>query len=131
MWAANSSLTFAIYNDEIVGQIDDCSMITVKHNSLHAIFPGIPLAVTSIVRYLDSNLYFIVKRQFFKYKFTRSVIMAGKFDVEIFGIVCPRDGLLEQLRALLKRLAQMNVFSSEDDLEEEREEDARNFSYNV
>ncbi|KAL6255486.1 hypothetical protein P5V15_013820 [Pogonomyrmex californicus] len=62
-----------------------------------------------------------------------SVTMAGKFDLEIFSIVCPRDGLLEQLRALLKRLAQMrNVFSSEDDLEEEREEEeARKFSYSV
>ncbi|XP_011633565.1 matrilysin-like [Pogonomyrmex barbatus] len=62
-----------------------------------------------------------------------SVTMAGKFDSEIFGIVCPKDGLLEQLRALLKRLAQMrNVFSSEDDLEEEREEEeARKFSHSV
>ncbi|KAL6253947.1 hypothetical protein P5V15_015794 [Pogonomyrmex californicus] len=59
--------------------------------------------------------------------------MAGKFDLEIFSIVCPKDGLLEQLRALLKRLAQMrNVFSSEDDLEEEREEEeAQKFSYST
>ncbi|KAL6256665.1 hypothetical protein P5V15_012781 [Pogonomyrmex californicus] len=130
----NAGRTFAIYNDEIVAEIDDCSMIAVRHNSLHAIFPGIPPAVTSAVRYIDGNLYFLVKRQFFKYnEFTRSVTMAGKFDLEIFSIVCPRDGLLEQLRALLKRLAQMrNVFSSEDDLEEEREEEeARKFSYSV
>ncbi|KAL6256731.1 hypothetical protein P5V15_011660 [Pogonomyrmex californicus] len=130
----NAGRTFAIYNDEIVAEIDDCSMIAVRHNLLHAIFPGIPPAVTSAVRYIDGNLYFLGKRQFFKYnEFTRSVTMAGKFDPEIFGIVCPRDGLLEQLRALLKRLAQMrNVFSSEDDLEEEREEEeARKFSYSV
>ncbi|KAL6263093.1 hypothetical protein P5V15_005895 [Pogonomyrmex californicus] len=130
----NAGRTFAIYNDEIVAEIDDCSMIAVRHNSLHAIFPAIPPAVTSAVRYIDGNLYFLVKRQFFKYnEFTRSVTMAGKFDLEIFSIVCPRDGLLEQLRALLKRLAQMrNVFSSEDDLEEEREEEeARKFSYSV
>ncbi|KAL6257291.1 hypothetical protein P5V15_012219 [Pogonomyrmex californicus] len=109
-------------------------MIAVRHNSLHAIFPGIPPAVTSAVRYIDGNLYFLVKRQFFKYnEFTRSVTMAGKFDLEIFSIVCPRDGLLEQLRALLKRLAQIrNVFSSEGDLEEEREEEeARKFSHSV
>ncbi|XP_011629773.1 matrix metalloproteinase-2-like [Pogonomyrmex barbatus] len=130
----NAGRTFAIYNDEIVAEIDDCSMIAVRHNSLHAIFPGIPPAVTSAVRYIDGNLYFFVKRQFFKYnEFTRSVTMAGKFDSEIFGIVYPKDGLLEQLRALLKRLAQMrNVFSSENDLEEEREEEeARKFSHSV
>ncbi|KAL6252086.1 hypothetical protein P5V15_014029 [Pogonomyrmex californicus] len=128
----NAGRTFAIYN-EIVIEIDG-SMIAVRHNSLHAIFPGIPPAVTSAVRYIDGNLYFLVKRQFFKYnEFVRSVTMAGKFDPEIFGIVCSRDGLLEQLRALLKRLVQMrNVFSNEDDLEEEREEEeARKFSYSV
>ncbi|KAL6256603.1 hypothetical protein P5V15_012714 [Pogonomyrmex californicus] len=128
----NAGRTFAIYNDEIVAEIDDCSMIAVRHNSLHAIFSGIPPAVTSTVRYIDGNMYFRVKRQFFKYnEFIRSVTMANKFDPEIFDIVCPRDGLLEQLRALLRRLVQMkNVFSSEDDLEEQREE-ARNFSYSV
>ncbi|KAL6255491.1 hypothetical protein P5V15_013825 [Pogonomyrmex californicus] len=73
----NAGRTFAIYNDEIVAEIDDCSMIAVRHNSLHAIFPGIPPAVTSAVRYIDGNLYFLVKRQFFKYnEFTRSVTMA-------------------------------------------------------
>ncbi|KAL6263009.1 hypothetical protein P5V15_001136 [Pogonomyrmex californicus] len=129
----NAGRMFAIYN-EIVDEIDDCSMIAVRHNSLHAIFPEILPAIMSAVRYIDGNLYFIVKGQFFKYnEFTRSVTIAGKFDAEIFDIVCPRDGLLEQLRAFLKRLAQMrNVFSSEDDLEEEREEEEeRNFSYSV
>ncbi|XP_011631082.1 matrix metalloproteinase-2-like [Pogonomyrmex barbatus] len=129
----NAGRTFAIY-DEIVAEIDDCSMIAVRHNSLHAIFPGIPPAVTSVVRYIDGNLYFFVKRQFFKYnEFTRNVTIAGKFDSEIFGIVCPKDESLEQLRVLLKKLAQMrNVFSSEDDLEEEREEEeARKFSHSV
>ncbi|KAL6257819.1 hypothetical protein P5V15_011413 [Pogonomyrmex californicus] len=83
----NAGRTFAIYNDEIVAEIDDCSMIAVRHNSLHAIFPGIPPAVTSAVRYIDGNLYFLVKRQFFKYnKFIRSVTMAGKFDSEIFDV---------------------------------------------
>ncbi|KAL6262043.1 hypothetical protein P5V15_007135 [Pogonomyrmex californicus] len=92
----NAGRTFTIYNDEIVTEIDDCSMITVRHNSLHTIFPGIPPAVTSAVQYIDGNLYFIIKRQFFKYnEFTRSVTMAGKFNAEIFGIVCPRDRLLE------------------------------------
>ncbi|KAL6252154.1 hypothetical protein P5V15_010310 [Pogonomyrmex californicus] len=93
----NAGRTFAIYNDEIVTEIDDCLMIAVRHNSLHAIFPGIPPAVTSAVRYIDGNLYFIFKRQFFKYKyeFTRSITMADKFDAKIFNIVYSRDGLLE------------------------------------
>ncbi|KAL6253747.1 hypothetical protein P5V15_015762 [Pogonomyrmex californicus] len=74
----NAGRTFAIYNDEIVAEIDDCSMIAVRHNSLHAIFPGVPLAITFAVRYIDGNLYFLVKRQFFKYnEFTRSVTMVN------------------------------------------------------
>ncbi|KAL6253997.1 hypothetical protein P5V15_015850 [Pogonomyrmex californicus] len=125
---------FTIYNDQI--EIDDCcycSMIAVRHNSLHT-FPGIPSVVirskiSSAVRYIDSNLYFIAKRQFYKYnECTKSVTMVGKFNTELFDIACPRDGLLEQLCALLKRLTQMkNVFSSEDDLEEEEKEE-REFS---
>ncbi|KAL6256668.1 hypothetical protein P5V15_012785 [Pogonomyrmex californicus] len=47
----NAGLTFAIYN-EIVAEIDDCSMIVIRHNSLHTIFPGIPSAVTSAIRYI-------------------------------------------------------------------------------
>ncbi|KAL6265791.1 hypothetical protein P5V15_002604 [Pogonomyrmex californicus] len=46
----NVRRTFAIYNDEIVAKIDDCSMIAVRHNSLHAIFSRIPPAVTSAIR---------------------------------------------------------------------------------
>ncbi|XP_011640667.1 matrix metalloproteinase-19-like [Pogonomyrmex barbatus] len=57
----NAGRTFAIYNDEIVAEIDDCSMIAVRHNSLHTIFPEIPPDVTSAVRYIDDNLYFLVK----------------------------------------------------------------------
>ncbi|KAL6254326.1 hypothetical protein P5V15_014375 [Pogonomyrmex californicus] len=36
----NAGRTFAIYNDEIVAESDDCSMITIRHNSLHDISGG-------------------------------------------------------------------------------------------
>ncbi|XP_011634737.1 matrix metalloproteinase-2-like [Pogonomyrmex barbatus] len=94
----NAGRTFAIYNDEIVAEIDDCSMIAVRHNSLHAIFPGIPPAVTFAVRYIDGNLYFFVKRQFFKYnEFTRSVTMAAPLDI---GNMTVRFGKINNLTIL-------------------------------
>ncbi|XP_070170996.1 stromelysin-2-like [Polyergus mexicanus] len=97
--------TYAIYDDDKVAEIDECHMIVVRHAPLKDIFPGIPSAITSAFRYIDGNLYFFAKRQFYAFnEFTNIVTSAGPFDLRALGIESPTDGLLRQLRDLLSRI---------------------------
>ncbi|KYM93804.1 Matrix metalloproteinase-19 [Cyphomyrmex costatus] len=58
-------------------------------------------------RYIDGSLYFLHKRQYYKFnEFTRTVTNADKFDMNILNVNCPTDGLLKQLQDLLTRLLQ-------------------------
>ncbi|XP_050452189.1 neutrophil collagenase-like [Cataglyphis hispanica] len=100
----HSGRTYAIYDDDKVAEIDECRMLVVKHAPLKDIFLGIPSAITSAFRYIDGNLYFFAKRQFYAFnEFKNIVTSAGSFDLRVLGIECPTDGLLRQLRDLLSR----------------------------
>ncbi|XP_024882776.1 matrix metalloproteinase-2-like [Temnothorax curvispinosus] len=106
----NEGRTFVIYDDNVVGEIDDCSMNIVKYYHIDMIFPGIPHSVSSAFRYIDGNLYFISKNRFYKFnEFTKTVTASGKFDLGIFGITCPRQGLMMQLRDLLSRFVRIDA----------------------
>ena len=106
----NEGRTFVIYNDNLVGEIDDCSMTIVKFYQIEMIFPGIPHNVSSAFRYIDGNLYFISKNRFYRFnEFTKTVTASGKFDLEILGITCPREGLMTQLRDLLSRFVRIDT----------------------
>ncbi|XP_014470681.1 PREDICTED: uncharacterized protein LOC106742341, partial [Dinoponera quadriceps] len=63
----NKGRRFIVYNDHIVGEIDDCSTRIMNHRSIDEIFPGIPTGMTTAFRYTDGNLYFV--KNHFYYKF--------------------------------------------------------------
>ncbi|XP_071581758.1 collagenase 3-like [Temnothorax nylanderi] len=105
----NEGRTFIIYNDNFVGEIDDCSMNIVRFYHIDMIFPGIPHNVSSAFRYIDGNLYFISKNRFYRFnEFTKTVTASGKLDLGIIGITFPREGLMMQLRDLLSRFVRIN-----------------------
>ena len=100
--------SFVLYNDDRVAEIDECAMKVSNHYSLKLIFPGVPTVVRSAFRHVDGNLYFIGKREYYKFnEFEDTVKSSGKYDLSIVGITCPREGLLMQLRRLLDRLARI------------------------
>ncbi|XP_050454179.1 stromelysin-2-like [Cataglyphis hispanica] len=106
---AHSGRTYAIYDDDKVAEIDECRSLIIKHAPLKDIFPGIPSAITSALRYVDGNLYFFTKRQFYAFnEFKNIVTSAGPFDPRVLGIECPTDGLLRQLRDLLGRIYRLD-----------------------
>ncbi|KAG5319814.1 D2MP protein, partial [Pseudoatta argentina] len=73
----NREQTYAIFNNNDVAQIDECSMSVRSYQSLQAVFPGIPSAPTLIFRYMNDNLHFAKKQQFYKFnEFTRIVTEA-------------------------------------------------------
>ncbi|XP_050454127.1 stromelysin-2-like [Cataglyphis hispanica] len=119
----HSRRTYAIYDDDKVAEIDECRILVVKHAPLKDIFPGIPSAITSAFRYIDGNLYFFAKRQFYAFnEFKNIVTSAGPFDLRVLGIECPTDGLLRQLRDLLSR-----VYRLDDSTENADEDDESDF----
>ncbi|XP_071633319.1 collagenase 3-like [Temnothorax longispinosus] len=74
----NEGRSYIIYNDNVVGEIDDCSMTIVKFYHIDIIFPGIPHSVSSAFRYIDGNLYFISKNRFYRFnEFTKTVTASG------------------------------------------------------
>ena len=92
----NRGQTYAIFNNNDVAQIDKCSMSVCSYQSLQAVFPGIPSAPTLAFRYMDGNLYFAKKQQFYKFnEFTRTVTEAVKFNINVLNVECSRDGLLQ------------------------------------
>ncbi|XP_024882484.1 matrix metalloproteinase-2-like [Temnothorax curvispinosus] len=100
--------SFMVFNGNSVGEIDECDKDkrVAKFTPLEATFPGIPTGVTSIFRYVDGNLYFTTRMQFYKFnEFTRTVSSAGKFDLWMLNIVCPE--LLQQLHDLLDRIVRL------------------------
>ncbi|XP_070170838.1 stromelysin-1-like [Polyergus mexicanus] len=102
-----------------LAEIDECHMIVIRHAPLKDIFPGIPSAITSAFRYIDGNLYFCAKCQFYAFnEFTNTVTSADPFDLHALGIECPTDGLLRQLRDLLSR-----VYRLSDTIEKEKIDD--------
>ena len=125
----NRGRSFVIYNDFLVGEIDDCSMRIKKHHAIQKIFPGIPPGITSAFRYIDGHLYFVNRKQYYKLnEFSKTVTSAGEFDLQILGAVCPRDGLLQQLRDLLNRIVRMS--SAITVIDNSDEEDYEIVSYN-
>ncbi|XP_070170391.1 stromelysin-2-like [Polyergus mexicanus] len=114
--------TYAIYDDDKVAEIDECHMIVVRHAPLKDIFPGIPFAITSAFRYIDGNLYFFAKRQFYAFnEFTNIVTSAGPFDLRALGIKCPTDGLLRQLRDLLSRVYRLGDVTERERIDDEND----------
>ena len=80
-----------------------------SYQSLQAVFPGIPSAPTLAFRYMDRNIYFAKKQQFYKFnEFTRTVIEADKFNINVLNIECLRDELLQQMQDILGRLIRLS-----------------------
>ena len=104
----NTGRSFVIYDDERVAEIDECTRKVSNHYPLKVIFPGVPTVISSAFRHIDGHLYFISKREYFKFnEFEDTVTLSGKFDLSIVGVTCPRKGILQQLRNLLERLTRM------------------------
>ncbi|XP_024887354.1 uncharacterized protein LOC112464540, partial [Temnothorax curvispinosus] len=103
--------SFVVFNGNAVGEIDECDKDkkVAKFTPLEATFLGILTGVTSIFRYVDGNLYFTTRAQFYKFnEFTRTVSSAGKFDLRMLNIVCPKAELLQQSRDLFDRIVRLN-----------------------
>ncbi|XP_077261403.1 matrix metalloproteinase-18-like [Temnothorax americanus] len=106
--------SFVLFSGNSVGEINECDHHrVVRFTPLEATFPGILIGVTSIFRYIDGNLYFTTRTQYYRFnEFTKTVTGAGKVDLRILNIVCPKDDLLKQLCDLLDRFVHVSDLTS-------------------
>ncbi|XP_071576385.1 matrix metalloproteinase-18-like [Temnothorax nylanderi] len=105
--------SFVLFNGNSVGEIDECAKSVVRFTLFETTCPGIPTGVTSILRYVDGNLYFTTRTQFYRFnEFTKTVTAAGKFDLRMLNIVCSKAELLQQLRDLLDRIVRVDDLTS-------------------
>ncbi|XP_018360159.1 PREDICTED: matrix metalloproteinase-25-like [Trachymyrmex cornetzi] len=100
--------TYVIFDDNDVAQIDECTLTVNVYQTSQSIFPGIPPSPTIAFRYMDGNIYFAKKQQFYQYnEFKRIVTKADKFSIKkILNTECSRDGLLQQLQDILNQFIQ-------------------------
>jgi hypothetical protein len=97
-------------NDYLVWSIDECLFIPREANVIAELFPGIPASIDSVFRYTNGYLYFIQNNMYFEYdEFTSTVISSGHMNLDFFGISCPNESILQQLKNLLSKIISNNV----------------------
>ncbi|XP_011173808.2 matrix metalloproteinase-14-like [Solenopsis invicta] len=105
----NKGRTYIIFNENNVAEINECTMSVVKYFALQTIFPVIPITVQSAFHYVDGYIYFFDKKHFYKFnEFTKTVVMADRFNLMLFGVEYPKNGIIQQLREFLNRLIEDN-----------------------
>lgn len=101
-----SGKTFVLYNNQFYIEIDDCTSRTLDQGLIVERFPGVPSDIDNVFRYTNGNLYFFRKGIYYEFnEFSNIVISASKFTWSKFGIQCPTESLLHQLKQLLSSVA--------------------------
>ncbi|XP_072375189.1 matrix metalloproteinase-14-like [Diabrotica undecimpunctata] len=104
LFQTNSGQTYLLYNDNSYTEFNEAGDV-LNRGPINYLFPGIPDKITSAFRYTDGFIYFFQNNTYYKYsEYIRKVVAAGTFSWELFGIPCPEDGLLKQLKTLLNKM---------------------------
>ncbi|XP_072375591.1 interstitial collagenase-like [Diabrotica undecimpunctata] len=104
LFQTNGGQMYLLYNDNSYIEFNEAGDV-LNRGPLNYLFPGIPNKITSAFRYTDGFIYFFQNNTYYKYsEYTRKVVAAGTFSWGLFGIPCPEDGLLKQLKTLLNKI---------------------------
>ncbi|XP_028148463.2 matrix metalloproteinase-16-like [Diabrotica virgifera virgifera] len=104
LFQTNSGQTYLLYNDNSYIEFNEAGDV-LNRGPINDLFPGIPNKITSAFRYTDGFIYFFQNNTYYKYsEYTRKVVAVGTFSWGLFGIPCPEDGLLKQLKTLLNKI---------------------------
>ncbi|XP_075210258.1 collagenase 3-like [Lycorma delicatula] len=89
--------TYVIFNEDFVGEIDECSFTLIRTDLISNMFPGIPADIDGVVRFNNGLLYFFKNGNYYEYnEFFKKVIKFGKKDHELFGLLCYSNNILKQ-----------------------------------
>lgn len=97
--------TYILYDNYYYLEFDECSFQPKTRGIIADKFPGISTHVDGAFRYINGNIYFFRNNTFFEFnEFNNKVTRAGELDLSIFGITCPNEDVLTQIRDLLGKL---------------------------
>ncbi|XP_050500759.1 matrix metalloproteinase-18-like [Diabrotica virgifera virgifera] len=105
VFQTHTGKTYIWYDNTSFIEYDDLIDLVISRGLIKDIFPGVPTTVKSVFKYTDGHLYFLDGSTYYKYnEFTKKIIEIGRFNWNLFGIPCPDDGLVTQLKYLLNKV---------------------------
>lgn len=126
----NYGQTNIILKDGTLIEINECHFSPKRYSMVSDEFPGIPTKIETVFRFTNGDLFFLThQKNYYQFnQFTNTLVSAGKFNIEMLNISCPRISMLEQLKVLLTKLLYIqktNVFNEyEVEDEDEMEQNA-------
>ncbi|XP_050516385.1 matrix metalloproteinase-18-like [Diabrotica virgifera virgifera] len=105
VFQTHTGKTYIWYDNTSFIEYDDIIDLVISRGLIKDIFPGVPTTVKSVFKYIDGHLYFLDGSTYYKYnEFTKKIIEIGRFNWNLFGIPCPDDSLITQLKYLLNKV---------------------------
>ncbi|CAH1224568.1 unnamed protein product [Diabrotica balteata] len=105
IFQSNTGRSYTFYNNMSYIEFSNDFTSEVQRGRVKDIFPGIPEDISLALRWIDGHIYFFRQRTYYKFnEFTRKVVAAGQFNWNIFGVPCPNENILYQLKTLLSKL---------------------------
>ncbi|XP_075210308.1 matrix metalloproteinase-18-like [Lycorma delicatula] len=97
--------TYVIYNEDFVGEINECSFTVARTDLVSNLFPGIPADIDGVTRFNNGLLYFFKNGNYYEYnEFFQKVIRFGTKDHELFGLLCYSNNILKQFTEFIKNI---------------------------
>ncbi|XP_072394931.1 matrix metalloproteinase-18-like [Diabrotica undecimpunctata] len=105
IFQSNSGQSYTFYNNMSYIEFSNDFTSEVRRGWIKDIFPGIPEDISLALRWIDGHIYFFRQNTYYKFnEFTRKVIAAGPFNWNLFGVPCPNENILQQLKTLISKL---------------------------
>lgn len=95
--------TYIFFRDNFYRMLDECRFQSRGFNFTSRVFAGIPSVIDDVFRFTNGQLYFFFGDTFFEFdEFSGTIRRSGKTSLDMFGVECPDQTLLEQLKMLIK-----------------------------
>ncbi|XP_072400573.1 interstitial collagenase-like [Diabrotica undecimpunctata] len=105
IFQSNSGQSYTFYNNMSYIEFSNDFTSEVRRGWIKDIFPGIPEDISLALRWIDGHIYFFRQNTYYKFnEFTRKVVAAGQFNWNLFGVPCPNENILQQLKTLISKL---------------------------
>ncbi|CAH1109212.1 unnamed protein product [Psylliodes chrysocephalus] len=105
IFQSNSGRSYFLYNNMSYIEFSNDFTIILNRGRIRDVFPGIPQDISSEFRWIDGHIYFFRQSRYCKFsEFTRRVVAAGAFHWNLFGVPCPNENILQQLKTLLSKI---------------------------
>ncbi|XP_050505192.1 matrix metalloproteinase-16-like [Diabrotica virgifera virgifera] len=105
IFQSNAGRSYTFYNNMSYIEFSNDFMTESGRGKIKDLFPGIPEDISLAFRWTDGHIYFFRQSNYYKFnEFTRKVVAGGQFSWNLFGVPCPNENILYQLKTLLSKL---------------------------